>query len=135
MNEIKVFVNQYLSDLDIIFLGLLSKGAIAEQMSVSSFLVHPTDAENLPCIIIESLCSGLPVLSSNVNGNLELINKENGFMYEVKNLEDFYLKFIQMTNDYPYLNKGKIAKKAREKYSSLAVGKQIKNIYNKVLSC
>ena len=63
MSSVKSFVDKELTDLKISFLGRIDKTIIAEYMSQSHFLIHPTIAENLPCIIIESLSSGLPVLT------------------------------------------------------------------------
>jgi glycosyltransferase involved in cell wall biosynthesis len=133
MNEIKLLVNEKLKDLNISFLGFLTKADIAEQMSRADFLVHPTDAENLPCIIIEGLCSGLPILSSKVNGTAELVNSNNGLLYEAKNLSDFYDKFNEMILNLDKFDKIKIASNARQKFNPLAIGKQILDVYSNVI--
>ncbi len=133
IREVKQFVNEKLKDLNITFFGFLTKTEIAYQMSCADFLVHPTDAENLPCIIIEGLCSGLPILSSKVNGNLELIDDSNGLLYEAKNLIDFYEKFMEMISNINKFDKAKIAVNSRGKYNSLAIGKQIVDVYSKTI--
>lgn len=133
MKEIKEYVERELSDLDIVYLGLLSKKEIANQMGLADFLVHPSDAENLPCIIIESICCGLPVLSVKINGVTELINNSNGKLYNVKDEIDFYNKFLEMIDHISQFDKYEIALAAREKYSANSIGLQISDIYNKVL--
>jgi glycosyltransferase involved in cell wall biosynthesis len=133
IREVKQFVNEKLKDLNITFFGFLTKTEIAYQMSCADFLVHPTDAENLPCIIIEGLCSGLPILSSKVNGNLELIDDSNGLLYEAKNLIDFYEKFMEMISNINKFDKAKIAVNSRGKYNSLTIGKQIVDVYSKTI--
>jgi glycosyltransferase involved in cell wall biosynthesis len=134
LEEIVDLVKKDLPDLKIAFLGLLTKEIICKQMSSADFLIHPTDAENLPCIIIESLCVGLPVLSANVNGIVELINETNGKMYTAKNVESFYLHFLEMINTIEQFNREKIAEEARKKYRATAIGKQIMDVYKKVLA-
>lgn len=134
MQEILTYVHANLTDLKIKFLGILSKQQISHQMQHANYLIHPTDAENLPCIIIESLCVGLPVLSARVNGVIELIDDSNGTMYEAKNVEDFYLKLVTLLNHNIAFNKVAIATNARQKYRGDAVGKQILDVYNLILS-
>jgi glycosyltransferase involved in cell wall biosynthesis len=134
MPEVKEIVKNKLPDLQINFMGVLTKKIIAEQMIAADFLVHPTDAENLPCIIIESLCAGLPVLSANVNGVKELIDGSNGKMYAAKDVEDFYLRFMEMITHIQQFDREKIARDARKKYSATAIGQQIMDIYERVLS-
>lgn len=133
MEDIKNFVQTHLSDLDINFTGKLSKDQIANYMKCHDFLVHPSDSENLPCIIIESLCSGLPVLSVNINGVPELVNKTNGMLYKAKSATDFYNTFIAMCNNIPSFNRNRIASDARALYNEDVVGRQIFNIYKKIL--
>lgn len=134
LDEIKSISKNELPDLNIHFLGLLTKKEIAEQMSQADFLVHPSDAENLPCIIIESLCTGLPVISAKINGIVELLDESNGKMYTAKNLDDFYQTFMLMLDHLMQFNREKIAATAREKYSSGVIGKEIITIYEKILS-
>lgn len=134
MAAVRSFIKKELPDLHIQFLGVLTKKTIAEYMLTADFLVHPTDAENLPCIIIESLCAGLPVLSANVNGVAELIDDSNGKMYTAKNAEDFYLRFLEMINGFQQFDNEKIAQQARKKYSATAIGEQIMDVYKKMLT-
>ena len=129
MEDVKAFIENELADLQITFLGLLDKQQIEAEMQQADFLVHPSDAENLPCIIIESICTGLPVLSVNINGVGELINPENGLLYKVKEQEDFYNRFMEMVSHIKHFKRVDIAAAARKKYSAAAVGKQIYELY------
>ena len=106
---------------------------ISEILNDTHFLVHPTSAENLPCIIIESLCCGCPVISADINGVSELINDSNGLLYEVDNLDSFYEKFIEMIYKQNILDRIKISEEAQKKYSSKNIGKLISDIYCQVI--
>jgi glycosyltransferase involved in cell wall biosynthesis len=121
------------SDLDVRFFGNFSKDKISEILNDTHFLVHPTSAENLPCIIIESLCCGCPVISADINGVSELINDSNGLLYEVDNLDSFYEKFIEMIYKQNILDRIKISEEAQKKYSSKNIGKLISDIYCQVI--
>lgn len=134
MQEVKAFIAKELPDLNIDFLGMLTKKEIYQHMCASDFLVHPTDAENLPCIIIESICAGLPVISSKANGIVELIDESNGRMYATNDVEDFYLNFLKMLDNIQHFDREAIALKARKRYSAAAIGKQITEVYERILS-
>lgn len=129
MDTVKPFVKAELSDLKIEFLGRIDKPTIANHLQRSHFLVHPTIAENLPCIIIESLCSGVPVLTANVNGCSELISSSNGILYKAGDIESFYSNFLKMIDNLSTFNKQEIASDARKNYSSETIGKKMVAIY------
>lgn len=130
----ETFAKKELADLKIHFTGLLTKNKIASYMQTADFLVHPTDRENLPCIIIESHCAGLPVLSAEINGIVELIDQSNGLMYEPGNVEDLYEKFVSMIAKKTYFDREKIAAAARNKYSADIVQKNIVETYKAILT-
>lgn len=133
MEDVKLFVQKELSDLNINFLGRIDKPIIAKHMSQSHFLVHPTKAENLPCIIIESLCMGLPVLTADVNGCEELINDSNGILYKAGSINDLYLKFLKMISTFDNFSFEKIANEAKERYSAGAIGQKILDVYKTII--
>ena len=58
-------------------------------------LLLPSFYECFPMIILESLCSGIPVIGSNVNGIPEIINDNvNGFLIAPGNEQDLIEKII-----------------------------------------
>ena len=55
---------------------------IALMIASCDALLMFSNYENFPCVIAESMMSGKPVISSNVNGIPEHVNKENGILVE-----------------------------------------------------
>lgn len=111
------------------FHGFKSKDYIASLLSRSAFFVHPTDMENLPTVISEALCLGVPVLSMNINGIPEMIDESNGVLVQPKKPIELALAIEQMLNDYPKYDREKIANTARAKYSQESIGGKIMEIY------
>jgi glycosyltransferase involved in cell wall biosynthesis len=58
------------------FLGELDRNALADLFRQSDLLVHPSLHENLPCVLIEALASGVPFLASDTGGIRELLEEE-----------------------------------------------------------
>ncbi len=107
---------------------------IAALMKRSNCFVLSSHIENQPCVILEALCSGLTIISTNVGGIKEEVNETNGVLTEPHNTEELYEAMKKMMHSYSYYNLDEIARKARESYSNEAVGKQLSDIYLNVLS-
>ncbi|MBN2668091.1 MAG: glycosyltransferase family 4 protein [Bacteroidales bacterium] len=132
MNEILVYHKEHIQDIKINFLGFQPKAVVADLMRRSDIFIHPTDAENLPTVIIESLVCGTPVLSNNVNGIPELINKSNGILCN-KGDEICFAKSLQkMIENIKHYNFKEIAGESKKKFTSDSIGNQIFKIYNEI---
>nr|MBC7611569.1 glycosyltransferase [Pseudopedobacter sp.] len=66
-------------------LGEMEYESVALEMKKSQVLIMSSRFENLPCVILEALCCGLPVLSTNVGGISEVINRSNGILFDSEN--------------------------------------------------
>ncbi len=103
-------------------------------MQQSSALLMFSRYENLPCIVLESLCCGLPVICSRVGGLPEVIDDNNGILVEKGNVHALAEAMIQMMEGYPAYNRNQIAEKASALYNYDVVGKRYAAIYKTVLA-
>ena len=62
------------------FTGMLPYEEVARLMRNSDAFVLFSLYENMPCVVLEALCCGLPVITSDVGGLKEVINQENGVL-------------------------------------------------------
>ncbi|HEX3023943.1 MAG TPA: glycosyltransferase [Chitinophagaceae bacterium] len=116
------------------FIRELKHEDVAIQMQASSALVLFSRHENFPCVIIEALCCGLPVVSSNVGGVSEAINETNGLLVESGNVEALKNAFINMMDNYYQYNQTQISIHASKKYSEEVIGAQFVNLYAQVIA-
>jgi glycosyltransferase involved in cell wall biosynthesis len=107
---------------------------VARRMQQSSALLMFSRYENLPCIILEALCCGLPVISSRVGGIAEVVDSSNGLLVDKNSTAQLADAMEKMIHDYKNYNRASIAEKASVKFSYNCVGKQISEVYNQLLN-
>lgn len=94
-NEIKRFAHNLGIDNCIEYAGFLTRTELEEFLEASDIFVLPTKAEGLPRVIIEAIAKGLPVVTTPVSGNPELIQEDFLVEYEdVIRLADKIEKFV-----------------------------------------
>lgn len=123
------------ADLDISdrvsFIDAIPYEKVAVQMQQSSALLLFSWFESLPCVILEALCCGLPVISSDVGGISEVIDSTNGSLVEAGNVEQLAAAMCGLIDKNAQYNRKDIAFKATEKFNYTTVGKQYVSLYEK----
>lgn len=112
----------------------ISYTEVACRMQQSSALLMFSRYENLPCIILEAMCCGLPVVSSKVGGIAEVIDSSNGLLVDKNSAEQLANAMEEMINNYGKYNSTSIAKKASSEFSYNSVGERISEVYNQLLN-
>jgi glycosyltransferase involved in cell wall biosynthesis len=113
----------------VIFTGMLPLQEVASLMQQSNAFVLFSNYENMPCVIAEALCCGLPIISTNVGGIAEVVNNTNGILINPKD-ESALVKaiLIVVKHETAYL-KDSIAENAAHIFAHEHIGKQIANMY------
>ena len=106
---------------------------VAWRMQQSSALLLFSRYENLPCIALEALCCGLPVISSRVGGLAEVINDSNGLLVEKENITELVKAMQQMLAGYQQYSRPAIAAAAGALYNYATVGSSIVNAYSSII--
>ncbi len=106
-------------------------GKIVQQCN--AFILFST-RENMPCVVLEALCCGLPVITSNAGGTAEVIDESNGIVVYDYNKEALMNAMISLYNSYNIYNCKEISAKASAKFSYETIGKEIADAYQFVLN-
>lgn len=114
--------------------GESTPAEIAKKMQESHCLVMFSHFENQPCTILEALCTGIPIISSNVGGIPEEITTDNGILVEKGDDVELVKAFQKMINSYSNFKSNEISQRAKALYSNEAVAKKISDIYFNVLN-
>lgn len=72
----------------ILFKGRLPHNEICKYLNASDFFVLPTQAEGCCNAIVEALACGLPVISSNLEFNWDVLNAENSILINPDSIEE-----------------------------------------------
>ena len=130
----KLAAELLLSGSQIIFKDEIPYEEVAKEMQRSSAFVLFSTVENLPCVVLEALCCGLPVISSGVGGIKEVINSTNGILVEKGNKQQLKDAMKKIITDYKIYDRKLISEEAIAKFNYTSVGKQITNIYEEISS-
>jgi glycosyltransferase involved in cell wall biosynthesis len=115
------------------FPGHVDKPRLAEMMRRAHLFVLPTKAENLPCVLLESLCTGTPVLSMAVNGIPELVDDTNGIMVPPSDPEALAAALAMIITGKVKFDHAAIARAALARFNKHAVAKRISDAYDKIM--
>lgn len=115
----------------IFFTGEVAYEEVARQMKAAHAMVLFSRTENMPCVVLESLCCGRPVISTAVGGVPELLHDSNGIMIEADDEKGLVSAMQDMITKYGSYNQQLIAYTAAELYSYKAIGKKISEVYEK----
>ena len=115
------------------FYSEISYQDVAEQVSQAHAGLLFSTSESQSCVVLEWLCSGLPVISSAVGGVVELIHSENGLLVKSHDVDDLVNAMEKLIGQYSQYDGQKIASRAAALYSYQSVGKQFCKMYESIL--
>ncbi|MEM9820193.1 MAG: glycosyltransferase [Bacteroidota bacterium] len=107
---------------------------VAKMMQEQDLFLLFSHYENLPCVIIEALASGMPVIASDVGGISEMIDKSNGLLVKAGDEEQLLKTLHQMLDQLPDYSPKDIREAAVQRYSYQQVGRQFLEIYHEVIN-
>lgn len=116
------------------WIGEVSYDMVAALMKKSHVHILFSRYENQPCVNLEALCCGLPVIATDVGGLPEVVDHSNGALIPSQNenaLADAMEKMILYYNKY---DRKKISDNAISRFGYNIIGKQILKVYETVIS-
>ena len=117
----------------VFFKGEIPYVEVAKEMQSAHVLVLNSNIENSPCVIGEALCSGMPVIATRVGGIPELVHDSSGLLIPPNAEDELEKAFLQAFEAYDTLQNNPSYTAARDKFSPQTIGKQIDEVYSKVL--
>lgn len=110
------------------FHGLQPKSRVAEFMREADLFVLPSPYENMPCVLIEAMASGLPILSTRVGGIPELVDDSVGYLVPPRDVSALSEAADALLDRLDTFDRGAIAARAQQ-YGRTRVGQLIDALY------
>ena len=112
--------------------GELTPREVAEEMHKADAFVLPSNYENAPVVLSESLAMGLPIIASRIGGIPEMVDDESGILVPTRDEKALAEAMDEMLDNLDKYDSEKIRLKG-EQYSFEMVGKHLKAVYESVL--
>lgn len=117
----------------VVFRGMLNHHQVAELMQESDVLVMFSRFENLPCVILEALSCGIPIISTDVGGIREWINEHNGILINEGDEDALYEAFITMMEQHDKFDPENLRNYAIEHFGEDVIAREFIEIYKQAL--
>jgi glycosyltransferase involved in cell wall biosynthesis len=118
----------------VVFKGMRSNQEVAELMQESDVLVLFSAFENLPCVLLEALSCGLPVISSDTGGIKEWIKEDHGILVNPGDEDSLLNALISMLDYSGKYDSHKLRAYAIEHFSKKIIARQFLEIYRQALN-
>ena len=120
VSKFKKLINKLGITDQVEFLGYLSRSELDHFLSTVDMFVMPTRAEGLPRVVIEAMAKGLPVITTPVSGNPELV--EEHFLVEYNDINKLADRIQELASDkelYESTSRNNYLKSKNYEYSIL----------------
>jgi glycosyltransferase involved in cell wall biosynthesis len=116
------------------FRGSMTKPQVAEAMRDADAFVLASRVETGPCVVMEAMASGLPVVATLVGDVSEMVSDRDGVVVAPEDaaaLTDALDRILSSLDSY---DGAEISARARDRYGLSAIGRRLMAIYSDVLS-
>ncbi len=118
---------------NIVFHGTLDAKGIAALLKESALFVLTSRFENLPCVLIESISAGVPIVSTNVGGINEIVHSAQGQLIPSEDESALVSAIKEQMSRLEEYDSNEMHQKASAKFSYRSIGKRFGEIYADIL--
>ena len=117
------------------FIGTQNTAGVSEIMRKADCFVMFSNYENLPCVMVEAMATGLPVVLSTAGGVPEHVTPDRGILVEPKDENKLLeaLQEVMLNIEHRKYNATLIANYALQNFSYEKVGLKFEMIYRSIL--
>ena len=111
---------------NILFKGSVQHSELPSFLNAADVFVLPTQAEGCCNAIIEAMACGLPIISSNLPFNWDILNENNSIMVDPNNVDEIATAIKKLKDDIDLRNA--MSSEAVKTASGLTISARAKNI-------
>jgi glycosyltransferase involved in cell wall biosynthesis len=117
----------------ITFLGELSRIRVKEEIDKSHAFLLSSKFESFGVVLIESIISGRPAISTDSGGPSEIINAGNGYLVPSLDSTEYAQAMEKMIHNYSLFNQEKMREACHAQFSETTISHQLMEIYKDVI--
>ena len=114
-------------------LGVKSPVEVSSILAHADIFVLASRKETFGIVYVEAMAKGLPVIATKCGGPEEFVNKENGILVPVDNVEELSKAMLLMYKEGQHYCKHAIRKYSYENFSQDVVADKILKVYRDIL--
>ena len=111
------------------FTGMLQGRVLTDTLAGCDFMVLSSNYETQGVVLLEAFACGLPVVSTNVGGIPEIVDKNHGILVPPQDPEKLAEAMLTMLQTYQDYDAGTLREGIIKKFSNQSVGKLLNDIY------
>ena len=131
--ELQLLVEENELHAQIRFTGEVTHDQVAKEMQQADVFILFSNHENFPCVVVEALCCGLPVIAANAGGVAEAVNDSNGIIVNVGNVEQLTNAMHCIVKDFDKYNPENISANAKALYNKNRIAAQFLELYKNII--
>lgn len=116
----------------VIFHGIVPKPDVARRMREASLFVLTSRYDNNPCVLIEAMASGLPVVATAVGGIPEVVDERSGILAGPRNPRSIADAIAAALDRPGGWDRRAIAESAAMRFGRAEIGRRLAEIYERV---
>jgi len=117
----------------VFFHGFQLPAAVAKTMGEAQCFILNSNYEGLPCVLLEAMSCGIPVISTKVGAVPEIIDAQQGALIAVNDSNALAHAMQNMIVNYKQYNQQEIRNSIIQKFSYPAIAKDFDEIFKAVL--
>lgn len=131
LNDLRSLVSDYNLEDNVIFEGHLYDDELANMYSKCEVFIFPSYREGMPMAVIEAMSAGLPIIASDIEPCIELLeNGKCGILVKKGDKKDIADQIIKLVKDDALKTYyGKMGVEKSKSYSQDRVVRKIENVY------
>lgn len=114
----------------VLFLGLLTRDKVKDEMFHANCFVLSSNYETFGVVLIEALSCGIPVISTDCGGPIDIVSNNNGLIVDIGNIEQLSLAMNFIYNNKSMYDHILIRDEILKKFGVEMFVKKISKIYN-----
>jgi glycosyltransferase involved in cell wall biosynthesis len=118
----------------IFFHGFELPPQVAKMMAEAHCFILNSNYEGLPCVLLEAMSCGIPVIATKVGAVPEIINYKQGILIEVNQSKDLMQAMEDMISGYKSYDTKEIRAIVQRKYSYPALAAEFDTIFTAILA-